>query len=407
MLTPALAQEIATDTSALIGFNVLITDPDGIVIGSGDVDRVGGFHEASVEVVRTMRLAAHGVSEAQDLHGVRPGITLPLVVDGVAVGTVGITGAPREVKRFGLLVQRQTEMLLHTSAALLSGLLRERVLEDLVRDIASFDADVIDREFLIARAIELGYDLRLARIAIALEISASPDAVDAVPAPDTSVMGPDLLRTLRQVFSDPQDIVSSTGSGRAVILFRVSTTRGTAHAAAGCRRVVQMIKDRHAVSARAGLGGLAGSVGSLHGSCRDASEALRLGPMFDPVSAVHSIDRLRLHQLVAGAGHRPRTRVVTGALGGVRTRQDWPTMRDTIVAWCEHGFNLVAASTALNVHRNTLVYRLGKVLRLLGVDPRDHRGHLALYVACIADHIDEIASNSFTAPFVSAHHSPS
>ncbi|MGI3202088.1 sugar diacid recognition domain-containing protein [Streptomyces sp. GLT-R25] len=53
MLSPSLAQEIAGDTSAVIGFNVLITDADGMVIGSGDTHRVGTFHEASVEVIRT------------------------------------------------------------------------------------------------------------------------------------------------------------------------------------------------------------------------------------------------------------------------------------------------------------------------------------------------------------------
>ncbi len=51
-LTPALAQEIAGDTSAIIGLNIIITDADGIVIGGGDQSRVGTFHEASVEVVR-------------------------------------------------------------------------------------------------------------------------------------------------------------------------------------------------------------------------------------------------------------------------------------------------------------------------------------------------------------------
>ncbi|MEU6351949.1 sugar diacid recognition domain-containing protein [Streptomyces sp. NPDC047072] len=51
MLSPSLAQEIAADTSAVIGFNVLITDSDGMVIGSGDTSRVGTFHDASIEVV--------------------------------------------------------------------------------------------------------------------------------------------------------------------------------------------------------------------------------------------------------------------------------------------------------------------------------------------------------------------
>src|SRR5436305_2178779 len=101
VLTTGLAQEIAGETSGIIGFNVLITDRDGTVIGSGDRGRVGTFHEASVEVMRTLQPAAHGAEEARRLRGVRPGITLPIVLGGTALGTVGITGSPGRVRRFG------------------------------------------------------------------------------------------------------------------------------------------------------------------------------------------------------------------------------------------------------------------------------------------------------------------
>src|SRR5438552_10161472 len=121
-LSPALAQEIAGDTSAIIGFNVLITDRDGIVIGSGDRSRVGTFHEASVQVMRTRQPAAHSTAQARALRGVRPGITLPIALDGTALGTVGITGSPSQVRRFGLVVKRQTEILLQESVLLQSRL---------------------------------------------------------------------------------------------------------------------------------------------------------------------------------------------------------------------------------------------------------------------------------------------
>lgn len=144
VLTPALAQEIAGSTTDIIGFNVLITDREGMVIGSGDRGRVGTFHEASVEVIRSQRAATHSATQARALRGVRPGITLPIVLGETSLGTVGITGSPGQVRRFGLVVQRQTEILLQESLLLRSRLLRERALEDLVRDIAHFDPEVVE-----------------------------------------------------------------------------------------------------------------------------------------------------------------------------------------------------------------------------------------------------------------------
>src|SRR5436305_5415031 len=86
VLTTGLAQEIAGETSGIIGFNVLITDRDGMVIGSGDPGRVGTFHEASVDVMRTQRPATHSAAQARGLRGVPPGTTLPSVLSGNALG---------------------------------------------------------------------------------------------------------------------------------------------------------------------------------------------------------------------------------------------------------------------------------------------------------------------------------
>jgi carbohydrate diacid regulator len=63
-----------------------------------------------------------------------------------------------------------------------------------------------------------------------------------------------------------------------------------------------------------------------------------------------------------------------------------------MVAWCETGFNLVRAAAALHIHRNTLVYRLGRIAQLTGKPVRDHRAALALYLACLADQIDSLGS---------------
>jgi carbohydrate diacid regulator len=79
MINPEVAQEIANKTTEIIGFNVLITDDAGFVIGSGDQGRVGTFHEASVEVVKRGVMAWHDA--AARLEGVKPGVTVPVVLE--------------------------------------------------------------------------------------------------------------------------------------------------------------------------------------------------------------------------------------------------------------------------------------------------------------------------------------
>ncbi|MEV1247665.1 sugar diacid recognition domain-containing protein [Nonomuraea sp. NPDC049750] len=379
VLTPTLAQGIAGDTSEIIGFNVLITDPDGLVIGSGDTRRIGSFHEASVEVMRTLKSAAHSAEQARRLQGVRPGITLPIIIDGRALGTVGITGSPARVQRFGLVVKRQTEIMLQESMRLRSRLLLERTVEDLLRDIARFDPDVVNPEDLVARAGELGYDLRAERTAVIVDVG------EGAPSHDGSGVRSMLLRAIRETFSGSQDLVAAMTSSRFAALPR--RPAGT-DLRSLCLPLAGHIRQRIGLRVGIGLGVAADSVPGLHDSYEDAATALRLGPRVHADAQVHSIGDLRVHQLLAAAPRRARSRFAGVSTAGLRARPDWPMLRQTVIAYCESGFNLVRAAAVLNIHRNTLLYRLDKISQLSGRPADDHRARLALYLACVADQIE-------------------
>ena len=343
-LTADLAQEIAAETSRIVGFNVLVTDRLGTVIGSGDTARVGTLHEASVDVMRTLEPAWHDAEQARRLRGVRPGMTLPIVLDGEALGTVGITGSPRQVRRFGLLVQRHTEILVRESILLRSRLLRDRAVADLVRDIVSFDPEVVTAQAIERRAADLGIDLRRPRTAVVI------DADDA--------------RAVRSVFPEPVEIAT----GRFVVLHHGDT-------AALCDRLAESARDVHI-----GLGEPAVGVAALHEACRDAADAIAVAP---PGGSVHPIAALRVHQLLAAASPHARTRFAEVTLGSLRAEPDWSALKATLLAWGASGFNLVRAAEALHVHRNTLVYRLDKITELLGRSVREPAVGLALHLACL------------------------
>lgn len=371
MLTPSLAQEIARETSEVSGFNVVITGQDCIIIGSGDPTRIGQFHEASVEVARTLRPAAHNAAEARLLSGVRPGITLPIMLDDEAIGTVGITGSPSVVRRFGLLVKNQTEILLRESRTLQSRIIREKAVADLLRDIAHYDPDVLEPEVLARTAADLGFDLTLPRTAVVIETGATTPQATA-------------LRELRTIFRDTQDIVGATGPTHLVVLHR------------GPQETVRHLEMP---DIRIGIGPTARSVPALCASYADAVTAVRLGARLGGQDRIHHIADFRLHELLAATGQRTRARYMTELLGDLRDQPDWPALRATALAWCDSGFHLVNAAKALHIHRNTLIYRLDKIHRITGRNPREHRFAVALYLAAIISQLDrEVGGTPRPAP---------
>lgn len=82
-----LAIEFAKSTGELIGRNLIITDENGIVIGSDDPSRLSTLHEASLEVIETGQAKSHDEVMAGRMIGVKPGITLPIELSGKVIGT--------------------------------------------------------------------------------------------------------------------------------------------------------------------------------------------------------------------------------------------------------------------------------------------------------------------------------
>jgi carbohydrate diacid regulator len=376
VLTPSLAQEIAGETSGIIGLNIIITDADGIVIGSGDRSRVGTFHEASIEVSQTQRARSHSAAEARALSGVRPGLTLPIVHGGVGVGTVGITGTPARVRRFGQVVRRQTEILLDEAVLLRSRMTRERILENLVRDLLDHDPDSLAD--VMTRAHDFGFDLALPRQAIVIEVAGSAElqASSATSSP---------LRLIRDVFHHQQDISCSVSSTSHIVLRRWFDD-AEPRTAPDLLELTERIEAQLGRRSRIGLGGVARSADAIAASYAEARIALRVGastgrpPPYD-------INDLRVEQLITAVPGSVRSRVTDEVIGSLRSMGDWPTTRSTVITWVEGGFVLVDAARALSIHRNTLVYRLGRITERAHLPISDRRGWLALYLACIADRL--------------------
>jgi carbohydrate diacid regulator len=395
MLDRHVAQEISATISAAIGHNVLITDSDGMVIGSGDVSRVDSFHEASLSVIATATDASHDKDAATKLEGVQPGVTLPLSVANRVVGTVGITGSPSVVRPFGEIVRAQTEIMLRETMLVRLALLRDQAMEELLADVAAFDAESSSEEALVTRGEELGYRLDLPRTAVVVTLGALP--VDDPPSDDgqrgirRQSARMDVLRTGRDIFARSQDVVAGIGPNAIGVLCDIA--RGDERGQRGRARklsdqLVAEVERRHDLTARAGVGRLAESLTDLRQSYDDAWMALRLGRMLAAQPRVHDVLDHPVGALLLDASPRARRRHREAVLGSLPERSNWSELRRTIIAWCESGYSLVDTAAALRVHRNTLLYRLDRLAKLTGTSLRDSRHAIALYLACLMDDLD-------------------
>ena len=379
MLSNALAQQIANDITDVIGHNVLITDGAGVVLGSGDQQRVGQFHEASVEVIRSRKSITHTAEDVRDLVGSLPGSQFPLVIDGDVVGTVGLSGSPDKVEQFGLVVKRQTEILMQEAERIGSRRTRERSIEELLRDIVEWHRSTLGVQPIERRARTLGFDIQRPRAVIL--VSYVPSEIDSLP----SNVGPDkVVNALASTFSSPADMIAPLARSMIAVATEVeaeSTTRDST-VVSRCRTFTADSRTK-AWNIRIGLGSRASGVEGLNCSARDAYDAIQLGTHLDPRGQLYDIENFRVHQALSVIPDDSRQRLTQAVLGKLPKQSDWPALRDTMIAWGDSGFNSSTAAASLHIHRNTLNYRLDKIARAVGRPLNESGTAISLYLACL------------------------
>ena len=371
MLGQALAQQIANEITDVIGHNVLITDESGIVVGSGDESRVGQFHEASVEVVRSRRTIAHSAEDVRDLVGTLPGVTIPLVIDDSVVGTIGLSGSPDEVVQFGLVVKRQTEILMQEAARIGTRLMHERAIAELLREICEWHHSRVPKAQLLQRGRTLGHDLT------------APRRIVLIQGIDVTRIGADAERVVSHV----EEVFHSAGTLIAPLARMVVAvaTPATDESVMGLCDDLIAATEACDLVVRIAIGSTGAGIGELNVASRDAFDTLQLGPIVEPQNKIHQIEQVRLHQALSVVPIDSRARLVEGLLSPLLKDREWTTLRKTLIAWGDSAFNITRAAQRLHVHRNTLIYRLDKIARTLGRTLDEPGLAVALYVTCVID----------------------
>ena len=111
LLDSAIAKQIVSRTMKIIGHNINVMNGQGVILGSGDPKRIGSTHEGALLAIAQNRNVEISQEVASGLHGVKPGINLPLHYQGQIIGVVGITGDPSELTHYGELLKMTAEMI--------------------------------------------------------------------------------------------------------------------------------------------------------------------------------------------------------------------------------------------------------------------------------------------------------
>lgn len=373
-----LAQEIVARTMQIIDSNVNVMDARGRIIGSGDRERIGELHEGALLALSQARVVDIDEAVAKHLHGVRPGINLPMRIDGNIVGVIGLTGEPEALRQYGELVCMTAEMMLE-QARLLNMLAQDsRLREELVLNLIRSDTL---SPALIEWAQRLRIDLNQPRVVAVVEVDSGQLGVDS------AMSELQQLQTLL-LTPDRDNLIAIVSLTEMVVLKPALNVQGRFDAEDHRKRVDLLqsrMKESGHLRMRIALGNYFTGPGSIARSYRTARTTMDVGKQRMPEQRSYFYQDLVLPVLLDSLRGGWQANELARPLLKLKAMDSNGLLRRTLIAWFSHNVQPSATAKALYIHRNTLEYRLNRISELTGLNLSNFDDRLLLYVALQLD----------------------
>lgn len=369
-----LAQSIVDRSMQIIDCNINIMDSRGVIIASGDKSRVGEIHQGAVLV-----LSKQGVIEIDDtmapmLKGSKPGVNLPLRIEGEVVGCIGLTGDPGNVLRYAELVRLAAETMLE-QARLTQLLARDaRMREELVLGLVKGE---IPSPSLVEWSKRFGLDLSTPRVVAVIE-------VDSGNLDRESVLVE--LQRLHTMLTLParDNLIATLSLNELVVLKPALNSKGVwdvAHHRERIEALLARMLEYSPLGLRIALGQYFPGPDGVALSYKVAATTLRIGKRLAPHRNSFFYDDLCLPVLLDSLKHGWQYRELRQPLDVLMKGDKHKQLIKTLRVWFDQGMQLVKTAEELNIHRNTLDYRMRRIREICNIDLDNTSECFRMYLA--------------------------
>lgn len=370
-ISRSTAMRIVTDLSDIVGQQINMMDENGLIIASTDPDRLGMVHGGSLRVLEG-KLSSLIIHSDDEYPGSRPGLNLPIEIDGKYIGVIGITGKYEAIEKHGRIIKKMTEILLlddyMKEQKRMEKSIRDRYIHEWV-----FSPEAARSPSFAGRGLALDIDIHLPRRALVLSIAR--DQEDTV---EGQMLFDRVEKYLAECFTPYSgSLVSSSGKHFICLLpersdSELSYAVGRACAGAG---------EKFGVELASGLDSAPASGTGVHESYLHARKALQgsLSRAGYPPVFYHEVN---IEIFIQELSNTIKEEYVSKIFRNV-PQEEWGKYVELLKVFFACDGSLQQAAEKLFIHKNTLQYKLNKLHQLTGINPRTMEGS-ALYYFAIA-----------------------
>lgn len=355
-ITAKDGSRIAAELKNTIGRDVNIMDNNGTIIASTDTARIGQQHSIAQRIIRE-NLPVLEVRESRE-GDVQEGINLPIHLDDVCEGVIGITGPADAVRDFGTLAKKMTEILLKSLRAQEQHSLLTRARNLFIEEWLF--ADDIDWTAFSLRGELLGIETNLPRRIALLEFVGN-----------TEEDGSRLLQLAEKHLRDDERTLWAVVNRRLLVLFHSSGREDVYGWLERLRR------DSTTLTLAGGVSTPSRDAADLRRCYTEAKIAARAAVQDGMIREYSSTS---LDFLLYSVAPKVKRDLLSATFPPMEeaAREE---LIDCLRLYFRHEGNVEAAAAEACVHKNTFRYRMEKIRAVTGYDLRKPRDIVMLYIA--------------------------
>ncbi|WP_316675304.1 sugar diacid recognition domain-containing protein [uncultured Tolumonas sp.] len=369
-----LARMIVEKTMSVIDFNVNIMDEFGIIIWSGDLERIGQRHEGALLVLSQQRIVNIDENSLKTLKGVKPGVNIPLWVGNEIVGVLGLTGNPEQLHHYGALVAKIAEMIIEQARMQQSfeqnSRLREELALSLIRN-RTYSNNIVD----LSNTLDI--DLKKHRLVIIGEVSSGQLGVTTAISELKA-----LLNHVEDLTED--DLIAIVSLTEIVILKSIKYTDSKKEFYSLKNKYINLAKrinESLNIKINFAIGNYIDGDGGIYESYQTAKSTLKVGKRRLSEDGCFSYFDLEFPVLVDALGGGWQGMRLLEPIQKIKEKDTNGTLYKTLIYWFNNNTSPTITSEKLYIHRNTLEYRLKRVSELTNLDLSNFEDKLMLYIS--------------------------
>ncbi|MED3972120.1 sugar diacid recognition domain-containing protein [Priestia megaterium] len=361
-VTKELAQKIVCRTMEIIDCNINVMNEKGVIIGSGDKNRIDHIHEGALMVLKNGSPYEITQQQADLLRGAKPGVNLPIFFNGEIVGVVGLTGLPEQIRNYGELVRMAAEMIFQEMILIeeiqWDERLKEEVVHQLLRQEEPLDSLFFDR------TNRFDINLYLPRVALII----------------TAESRHKVMKRVKKYITN-NDLYAMLPDG-VVILKSIEAGSASSYAE-------QLEKQLRAsgMVCKLAAGSVQADFKGLHISYQQAKDTLAVGSKLHPEAVFYCYSDYQIPVLLRQSAGFQENHELLHHYEKLKEYDKKKELIETLTVYIEENGEGSTAAKKLFIHRNTLSYRLDKIQDITGKDPRKVKDLLELYVALLLSKI--------------------